>query len=183
VGSCPDAPSLNPDQAGSTRPAFRRNGAFQLNPHNASNATQDNGRHRIAEAPLPPGRKRKKIGRSCERGYTVNVNTAISKRRTGFTLLEIALVVGIIGLLAALAIPSFAKIRATSRKQTCANNLRLIRDAELTWALANNKTATDTPAVTDIAPYIEKGVVPACPEGNVAYTIGDVATGPTCSIH
>lgn len=104
-------------------------------------------------------------------------------KRAGFTLLEITLVVGVISLLAALALPSFAKVRAASRRNSCANNIRLIRDAEMTWAMANNKNATDTPAITDIAPYIKGGAIPACPEGHVAYTIGDVETGPSCSVH
>ncbi len=101
-------------------------------------------------------------------------------KKRGFTLVEIMIVVAIIGLLAAIAIPSFAKIRSESRKQTCANNLRLIRDATEQWAMTANKTGTDTPVAGDLTPYLKGNVMPTCPEGNVAYTLGDVATGPSC---
>ena len=104
-------------------------------------------------------------------------------QKRGFTLVEIMIVVAIIGLLAALAIPAFSKIRSESRKQTCANNLRLIRDGEEQWAMSNNKAQTDTPDSTELVPYIKGGVLPTCPEGNVAYTIGTVAAGPSCTVH
>lgn len=102
-------------------------------------------------------------------------------KKRGFTLVEIMIVVAIIGLLAAIAIPSFAKIRTESRKQTCANNLRLIRDATEQWAMAANKTGTDTPGTADVVPYLKGGAMPTCPEGSLTYTLGDVATGPSCT--
>ena len=51
-------------------------------------------------------------------------------RRKGFTLVEIMIVVAIIGMLAAIAIPSFMKSRSEARKSTCVNNLRLIDHAK-----------------------------------------------------
>ena len=101
----------------------------------------------------------------------------------GFTLVEIMIVVAIIGLLAAIAIPNFVKARTTAQKNACINNLRQIDGAKEQWALENKKTATDTPVLaTDIVgtdKYIK--VTPQCP-ANGTYTVGDMTTKPSCSV-
>ena len=63
--------------------------------------------------------------------------------RKGFTLVEIMIVVAIIGLLAAIAIPSFIKARESSQTNACINNLRQIDAAKEQWALANKKVTGD----------------------------------------
>ncbi len=55
-------------------------------------------------------------------------------RKKGFTLVEIMIVVAIIGLLAAIAIPNFMKSRVASQATTCVNNLRQIYHAKEQWA-------------------------------------------------
>ena len=55
--------------------------------------------------------------------------------KKGFTLVEIMIVVAIIGLLAAIAIPSFMRARVTSQKNACINNLRQIESAKDQYAL------------------------------------------------
>jgi type II secretory pathway pseudopilin PulG len=55
------------------------------------------------------------------------------------------IVVAIIGLLAAIAIPNFVKARTTSQQNACINNLRLIDAAKQQWALEQRKQSTDTP--------------------------------------
>ena len=107
----------------------------------------------------------------------------LSKTRlSGFTLVEIMIVVAIIGLLAAVAIPNFIKARISSQTNACISNLRQIEGAKHTWAIENKKVGTDTPGDSDLfgaAVYIREK--PACP-ANGTYTLGVVDTKASCSI-
>src|SRR5436305_1220680 len=103
-----------------------------------------------------------------------------TNRKSGFTLVEIMIVVAIIGLLAAIAIPNFVKARGTAQKNACINNLRQIDGAKEQWALENKKSTGATVLNTDIDPYI-KGGGPNCPGGGT-YTYAAVDTNPSCSL-
>src|SRR3954469_23361019 len=95
-------------------------------------------------------------------------------KNAGFTLVEIMIVVAIIALLAAIAIPNFVKARTASQKSACIANLKQIEGAKATWALEQKKTNTDTPADTDLygaTTYIRS--LPGCP-ANGTYTTGQV---------
>src|SRR5213594_2422806 len=97
----------------------------------------------------------------------MKINTSF---KSGFTLVEIMIVVAIIGLLAAIAIPNFDKARTTAQKNACINNLRQIDGAKEQWALENKKTQTDSPVDSDLIgtdKYIK--VMPVCP-GAGTYT-------------
>lgn len=100
--------------------------------------------------------------------------------KAGFTLVEIMIVVAIIGLLAAIAIPNFVKARGTAQKNACINNLRQIDGAKEQWALENKKSAGATTTDTEVDAYI-KGGAPKCPGGG-SYTYGNVDASPTCSL-
>jgi prepilin-type N-terminal cleavage/methylation domain-containing protein len=105
-----------------------------------------------------------------------------TSNKQGFTLVEIMIVVAIIGLLAAIAIPNFVRARTQSQKNACINNLRQIDSAVQTWALENKKATSATVAFTDISGYLKNAVM--CPAGGTAfsdsYTVTDVKTKPTC---
>jgi len=64
-----------------------------------------------------------------------------SKLKRAFTLVEIMIVVLIIGILMAIAVPNFVKARESSRKQTCISNLKQIDQAKEQWAMDNRKNA------------------------------------------
>jgi prepilin-type N-terminal cleavage/methylation domain-containing protein len=111
------------------------------------------------------------------------MNIIKSNKKAGFTLVEIMIVVAIIGLLAAIAIPNFVKARTTAQKNACINNLRQIDGAKEQWALENKKSAgSDTSSsTTAINEYIKGKTTPKCPAGGT-YTYGNVDASPTCDI-
>ena len=110
------------------------------------------------------------------------------QRRKGFTLVEIMIVVAIIGLLAAIAIPSFLKARETAQKNACINNLRQLDSAKNQWAIETGQQSSATPTWDNCAPYIKDGVAKMfCPADTTksstnSYTIGSMTNNPVCKI-
>jgi prepilin-type N-terminal cleavage/methylation domain-containing protein len=81
----------------------------------------------------------------------------LNKRRGGFTLVEIMIVVAIIALLAAIAVPGFLRARKRSQASRIMNDLRLIDSAVDQYAIETNKKSNDTVKVTDWTNYLKKG--------------------------
>jgi prepilin-type N-terminal cleavage/methylation domain-containing protein len=117
----------------------------------------------------------------------MKMNTA---KKQGFTLVEIMIVVAIIGLLAAIAIPNFVKARTTSQMNACINNLRLVDSSKQQWALEQKQTGTATPTGSDLQPYLGRGSngeLPTCPVDpqnafSTSYTPNNVGVPPVCQV-
>jgi hypothetical protein len=86
-----------------------------------------------------------------------------------------------IGLMAAIAIPSFVKARSTSQKNACINNLRQLDAAKEQWALVERMTNGAPVDAAGVLQYIKGGTMPVCPQGG-EYTLNPIGTDPECSI-
>ena len=81
----------------------------------------------------------------------------LNTRRGGFTLVEIMIVVAIIALLAAIAVPNFLRARKRSQATRVLEDLRMIDSAIDQYAIETNKTTNATVAWDDVKAYLKTG--------------------------
>ena len=102
----------------------------------------------------------------------------MKKMLKGFTLVEIMIVVAIIAILAAVAIPNFVRYRKTSQMNACISNLKQIQGA-VEQAKMEGKTGKDWTDIIGSDKYIK--VTPTCP-GTGTYSLpNDDTDNPKCS--
>src|SRR5437016_6350726 len=87
--------------------------------------------------------------------YTI-MNTSTAKSRRGFTLVEIMIVVAIIALLAAIAVPGFLRARKRSQASRILNDLRMIDSACDQYAIETNRKTGDVVKIADWTNYLKK---------------------------
>jgi hypothetical protein len=88
----------------------------------------------------------------------------------------------LVGLLIAVSIPSFQKIRRESERSMCRNNLRMIRDVK--WQVALNKDYREGDYVREdeLIQFLEGGSMPVCPSGG-RYIIRPLGEDDICTVH
>ncbi len=99
---------------------------------------------------------------------------------TGYIGLALGIV--LIPVLAAIAIPNFAKARATAQKNVCIRNLTVIDQAKQQWAVEHGKSGDDTPTAQDLDQYIPGGFAHLHCPGYGEYTKGTVSEPATSTI-
>lgn len=81
----------------------------------------------------------------------------LNTKKSGFTLVEIMIVVAIIALLATIAVPNFLRARKRAQATSILEEMRIIDGAKDTWAIENNKKGTDTVLWASLTPYFKPG--------------------------
>ena len=115
------------------------------------------------------------------------MKTGLPRSQWAFTLVEIMIVLGILGLLLAIIIPNYVQARANAQASTCINNLHKLDEAVGQFSLERGKKTGDSITYPDdLTPYIKLnriGLIPACPAGG-DYSVGLLGAKPqiSCSL-
>jgi prepilin-type N-terminal cleavage/methylation domain-containing protein len=121
---------------------------------------------------------------TCKNSISLERKETMSKfksARKAFTLVEIMIVVLIIGILLAIAVPNFVRARASSRQKADVSNLRQIDSAKEQYAMDNRKKQGDPVVMADIVgPSLYIKVEPKCPSTNGTLVPNNLGADPTC---
>lgn len=93
--------------------------------------------------------------------------------KKGFSLVELMIVVVIMGILVAVAIPLYGAIQDNAKNKTCKNNITSIRSNSTNYYASNDVA----PSVNDLASTFDDKQLPKCPWTNQAYTVTIAADG------
>ena len=107
---------------------------------------------------------------------------ALRRSSAGFTLVEIMVVIAIIALILAIAIPSMIRNRQIAQSNVCIRNLTTIENAKQVWGVEKGKSNGDVPASSDfVGPDLYIKVMPECPAGGT-YTFGAIGANAACTL-
>jgi len=109
------------------------------------------------------------------------IMTIRTSRKSGFTIIEIMIVVAVIGLLAGISTPRFVKARDTSQLNAIISNLRIIEESKDAWALENRTANGALPTGTDLRDFFKGNAMPT-PVVGETYNINPVGTHPTATL-
>jgi prepilin-type N-terminal cleavage/methylation domain-containing protein len=113
-----------------------------------------------------------------------NRSRVLASRQSGFTLVEIMIVVGILAIIIAIAAPTWVRQREISQLRTCQENLTKINGAKQQWALETNNPGSAEPGWDDLVNETGDGFLkkePVCPASGT-YTLNTVNEDAACSI-
>ena len=111
---------------------------------------------------------------------TLIASNSANRKARGFSLIEIMMVVMILGMLLAVAIPKFLNARQGSNARTCQSNLKNILSAKERWAMDNNEGADAVPLMANLVKDYLK-LDPVCPGGG-DYIVDRMNRLPTCTV-
>lgn len=100
---------------------------------------------------------------------------------SGFTLVEIMIVVAVIGIMLSIALPNFAKARTTAQMNACIKNLVVLDQTKQQWGFETKQQPTATPTVGQIRAYFGQRRMPVCPSRGT-YTLQRLDRNPTCTL-
>jgi prepilin-type N-terminal cleavage/methylation domain-containing protein len=104
-------------------------------------------------------------------------------RPNGFTMVELVIVIGLMAILLAIAVPQFLRAGERGRRASCLANLRHLGDAKEQYAIERRLNTGDPVEYGQLYPgYIRTPRALVCPSGG-DYVLGTIGENPVCSKH